>query len=291
LIATKNFKGGKSEYTISNTGTPFSFSCIRYSVSTLGGSWCLAHAPIDTPFATAAGLYWFGAGASVIFTSSAVVLFILSFVALKIAYDGSYIIRKNSWYGKIFSTMTRLDNDLHPSFCKAFWRTNVAVTISVLVFGIILGLSLLFRGSATEIGSWETIMAILGFIGSALYKVFLIYAGLAVIVGIIWGIIYLIKTAWKKSGAADRYYLNTQTVGTIQFIGLLLLIVACIGFLIYGMTWIPSSVWPYITMVAGAIAAIVGLVIVWHKYIAKTRAGKYISSFYTTWMCPRLRVE
>lgn len=127
--------------------------------------------------------WWLVLGvAGTIMAISALSLMCLSFFALEPASDGAFVMRKDSFYGKLFlafSSIGPYESMDEVSYCRSFWQTNLAIFLICFMLAV-----LITAGAFLLFGFWNPLTNI----GIVLLGVFIVAAAVAILIGIVYGV-------------------------------------------------------------------------------------------------------
>jgi hypothetical protein len=207
-------------------------------------------------------------------------MLLLSFLALSVGEDGAFVIRRKNLYGKLFSYLANNGNSWKSfSYCKVFWRTNLIL----FLLSFLLGFLALFAFAASQVGWWQ-----------ALLKIALLIGLIVAMVGLAAGLTFtgekIAETnTWQRVRESK---VATVTKGaTVGFIVLLL-----IGFVSLALwsllkdiplKWLGAGV----GVIVALVVIIRGTIFVWDRWLSKSGFGVALSHTYSTYLCPRLRIE
>lgn len=204
---------------------------------------------------------------------------LLSFLALKPEPDGSFIVDRESLYGRLFLSCIGTTYQDQFSLCEAFWKTNGLLFIISLVIGMIVFVAIV----VIEAGLKNCLILIAGLILVALF-IALFVSGLMKAGEVFY------KFERKHRVAAERIreipiYISVM----IFFSGISLFAYAIYSnwsaILLWCFMWIPLIAY-WCMLFTIALAAFYGL----YKIVEAT-IGEEFSSFYHENLCPRIKIR
>lgn len=212
------------------------------------------------------------------FTITTVTMLTLSFLALTVASDGVFVIKRKNVYGRVFSYLaTRESYGRHEtSFCRTFWRTNALL----FMISVMLGLAAFFVVLLMTI-DWSL-------------SLLLTITGTVVLIAAIVAIMHAFQLigetrTWQKMSNSKAGEVTKTGVTGI----LILAVVALLGFAAWSIFTNVSGRWLGLVLV-GVLAIVVvvwGTISAWRTWIADSNFGIALTGTYETYLCPRLRIE
>lgn len=203
---------------------------------------------------------------------SAVAITLLSFFAIQPSPEGSFIIKRNSFYGKLFLSFIGTRRRTSLSLCEAFWETNLRLFGASYIVGLLAIIALVFIKAS--------IIEALFYLG-ALFCIIAVWACFSAI-----------------AKRAERRFLEFKR--TQQGVNILVILVdvcfycvpvALISYLLYLVGIATIWAWAPLLM-KWASAFVIGATAIYLIYwIISRQFGEEFSSFYHQNLCPRIKVQ
>ena len=214
------------------------------------------------------------------FVVTTTAMLILSFLALSVGEDGAFVIRRKNLYGKLFSYLANDERSWgDSSFCKVFWRTNLIL----LIFSFLLGLLTLLGAIAIEAGWRKALLDTALFIGL-----------IAVMAGLVFGLsltgekIATTNTWQRVRESKVATVTKGATIGfVVLFVGGFVSLALWSIFKDIPLKWLGAGIGVIIALVV----IIRGTIAIWDNWLAESSFGILLSNTYSTYLCPRLRIE
>ena len=222
-----------------------------------------------------------------LFTISATLIAFLSIFALEPEPDGTFVIKRNSLYGKAFLWWSKLEDANDFGFCRTFWQTNFMLIITGTILGGFVFIGVILWLAIVEAGPLMVLFAFVYFIAAVVALALLCY-----------GVDRLWVKARKKFSAVDTFS-DVVTSGTSRTIIVVVFILGFFALLSWGhsMHEIFTFLWKsalFIAMAAVVITAFVSVVKLAfkiYKPLSQTQFGISFGSIYHQYLCPRIKIE
>lgn len=200
---------------------------------------------------------------------SAVSVTLLSFFALQPSTDGSFTVKRNSLYGRIFLSFVGMQNRYSFSLCSAFWKTNALLFIGSYILGmVVLLVVVLFKAGLASI--------LLGLV--VIVCVIAALAGMAVAGE------YSVRRFREFESRSPR---AAHVVQAVPLYVLLTAFAVIIGFALYSIGIV--SILMGLAMCGAFAAGVFALYLVYK--VVERQFGEEFSSFYHQNLCPRIKVR
>lgn len=208
-------------------------------------------------------LWYVVGGLSTLFSLSGAALSLLTLVAVAPAPDGAFVIKSDSFYGKVFLFVSSLSRSEF-SMCKAFWKTNLMLVLGSVMAAMVAAIAFVVIELIHQMGIMQILLG---------------FGGVALIIGALIGL----------AAGIDKV---SEMTSSNTFAGFALLIVAVVLFFAAKSVGIIKFLLTGLAVVGG-FAAIVGIVFLatyTFTSLSQTQFGQTIG----TWkekLCPRFRIE
>ncbi|MDP1688608.1 MAG: hypothetical protein Q8L47_00555 [bacterium] len=213
-------------------------------------------------------------------TIASISIALLSFLAIRPSPDNSYIVDRNSLYGRLFLSFVAFNNRDSFSICRAFWITNLILFIGSILIGLVITAGIfIYKTNIRDLAIMTFGILCLGF-------TFIIFIKLC----------KLGESAYKRLESSKPKM--TDAIGYMMYIFLIcfpICVVGIIGYWLYsiGMAtiWSWLVIWsPYLAMWTVMICVCIAVIYGIYK-IAKKLIGEEFSSFYRQNLCPNIKIR
>jgi len=211
----------------------------------------------------------------------------LSVFALQPEPDGTFLIKRNSLYGKVFLWWSKLEDADDFSFCRTFWQTNGMLVVTGFALGALAILGTILWVAIADFGILKILLGVA-----------VVIAIIVTVCLLIGGIALLWNKARKRFDVFDTFS-DAVTSDTSKAIATILFVLALLAllFLANGVYAVFTFLWKAALVILVVVAIIVAVVLMVKfalkvfKPLSQTQFGNLFDSFYHRYFCPRIRVE